>query len=72
MIRVKPGVNIVELLKNAGYSSYRIANEKLFGQATLTKFRRNGLPSWNELDKLCDLLNCQPWDLIEYVKEEKP
>ena len=70
MIRIKHGVNILDMLKQAGHTSYTIRREKLFGEATMQKFRDGGLPSWNELDKLCDLLDCQPWDLIEYVKDE--
>lgn len=70
MIRVKPNVDIMDMLKSKGFSSYRIAKENLFGSATLTKFRRHGLPSWNELDKLCNMLECEPWDLIEYISDQ--
>ena len=65
MFRVK--VDIMDMLKAAGYTSYRIAKEGLFGSATVTKFRRHGLPSWNELDKICKLCNVWPWDVIEYI-----
>ena len=71
MFRVKPGVNLLEMLKANGYSSYRIAHEKMFGSATVQKFRRNGLPSWNELDKLCKLLKVNPWDIIEYIPSKE-
>ena len=68
MFRVK--VDIMDLLKDAGYSSYRIAKESIFGSATVTKFRRKGLPSWNELDKLCNLIQCEPWEIIEYIPND--
>ena len=67
MIRIKPNVDLLDMLKAKGYSQYRLGQEKIFGQATITKFRRHGLPSWNELDKLCSMLHCRPWDIIEYV-----
>ena len=70
MIRMKPGVVLVDMLKDAGYSTYRIAREGIFGSATVQKFRRGGLPSWNELDKLCALLHVAPWDLIEYIPDQ--
>ena len=69
MIRVKPGVNIMEMLKQSGYTSYRVQVEKIFGSATVTKFRRGGLPSWNELDKLCNLIHCTPMDIIEFIPD---
>ena len=69
MLRIKAGFDIMSALKASGYSSYRIAQERLFGQGALTKFRRGGLPSWGELDRLCFLLRCGPWDIVEYVDD---
>lgn len=71
MIRVKPSVDVLAMLKSAGYSSYRIAQERIMGQSTLTKLRRHGMPSWNELDTICNLCGCSPWDLIEYIPDSK-
>ena len=69
-IRYKRSTDVLGMLKNAGYSTYRIRKEKIFGESVLTKLRRGDLPSWAELDKLCFILKCQPWDLIEYVPED--
>ena len=73
MIRYKEGVNVLEMLKSAGYTSYRIARENILGQSTLQKFRTGKLPSWNELDKVCTICKCNPWDILEYIpnKEDK-
>lgn len=68
MFRVK--ISILDALKNAGFTSYTIRRDKVFGEATMQKFRSGGLPSWNELDKLCTLLDCNPLDIIEYVKTD--
>lgn len=65
MIRYK--IDVLEALRKAGYSSYRIRQGKLLGESTLQKLRNGKLLSWHELDKICGLLNCEPWDLIEYV-----
>lgn len=69
MIQYKQDVNILDRLKEGGYSSYRIRKEKLFGERVLQKFRQGELPSWGELDTICRLLKCQPWDLIEYTED---
>ena len=65
MIRLK--VDIINALKEKGYTSYRLRQEKLLGESVLTKLRASGLPSWHELDIICKLLECQPGDLVEYV-----
>lgn len=62
-------VDIIEALKSAGYSTYRIRKGNILGQATIQKLRNGGLPSWGELNKVCGLLDCQPGDIIEYVPD---
>lgn len=58
-------------LKEIGYSTYKIRQEKILGQATIQKLNSGGLPSWAELNKICTLLKCQPGDLVEYVSDEE-
>lgn len=60
------------LLKEKGYTTYRIRKEGLLGQSTLTALK-NGKGGLTEksIDKLCQALGCQPGDLMEYVEEEK-
>lgn len=64
--------NIVQTLKEAGYNTNRIRKENLFSQSTLTKFNNNDTSiTLNNLSVVCELLNCQPSDLIEYIPNEK-
>ena len=60
------------LLKEKGYSTYRIRQEKLIGQGTLTALRNGtgGLDA-KTMDRLCTVLGCQPGDLMEHVPEEQ-
>ena len=58
--------DVLEALKNAGYTTYRLRHDKIMGESTLQKFRTGVLPSWNELDKLCTILKTAPWNIIEY------
>ena len=66
---IKYKIDILAALKAAGYSSTRIRKEKIMGQATLTQIRHGNLISWANLNRICALLDCQPGDLLEYVKE---
>ena len=62
-------VDIMAKLKEKGYSSTKIREEKLIGQSYLQQLRHGGLVSWKTLDTICTLLDCQPGDLLEYVRE---
>ncbi|MBO5627724.1 MAG: helix-turn-helix transcriptional regulator [Aeriscardovia sp.] len=64
---------LFSLLKEKGYSTYKIRQEKLIGQGTLTAIKNGtgGLDA-KTIARLCEKLDCQPGDLMEYVKEEKP
>ena len=69
MLRYK--INVIAALKEAGYSTYRIRNEKILTEAQLQHIRRNHLLTHDALDKLCRLLDCQPGDLLEYVSDKE-
>lgn len=61
---------LFDLLKEKGYTTYRIRKEKLIGQATLTALKNGtgGLDA-KTIARLCEVLDCQPGDMMEYVKE---
>ena len=60
------------LLKANGWTTYRIRQEKLIGQGTLTALKNGtgGLDS-KTVSRLCEVLNCQPGDIMEYVPDEE-
>lgn len=62
-------IDIMAELKEKGYSSTKIREEKLIGQSYLQQIRHGELVSWKTIDTICSLLDCQVGDLVEYVKE---
>ena len=62
-------IDIMAELKNKGFSSTKIREEKLIGQSYLQQIRHGELVSWKTIDTLCSLLDCQVGDLVEHVKE---
>lgn len=62
-------VDVMAVLKDAGYNTNRIRKEKIMGESMLQKLRSGQMVSWATLETLCGLLDCQPADLIEFVKE---
>lgn len=68
MIRYKSG--IMDSLKSKGYSSSKLREQKIFGEKTMTDFRKCAPIPYKTLDKLCQLLDCGIGDLIEYVPDD--
>lgn len=60
-------IDVMAALKEKGYSSTKIREEKLIGQSYLQQIRHGEMVSWKVFDIICALLECQPADLIEYV-----
>lgn len=67
---IKYKIDVLNELREKGYSQNRIRNEKLIGQATLTQLRHGELVSWKTIEMICYLLDCQPGDLLEYGPEQ--
>ena len=61
---------LMNLLKEKGYSTYRIRKNKLMGEATVQKLRNKEPVSWENISTICKLLECQPGDIMEYVEDE--
>ena len=60
-------IDVVSALKEKGYTTYRIRNEKILSESTVQKLRAGKGVSWENIETLCRLLECQPADLMEYV-----
>ena len=71
MMAIKLKMDILSALKEAGYTSYKLRQEKLLGERAIQKLRNGELPSWNELNTICRLLDKQVGNLVEYVPDEE-
>lgn len=69
---IKYKIDVLAALKAAGYNTNRIRKEKLLSESTLQRLRKGELINGENLGKLCELLRCQPGDILEYVPEELP
>lgn len=66
---LKYKINVVEALKSKGFTTYRIRSEKLLSESTVQKLREKQPISWENIETLCRLLECQPEAIIYYEKE---
>lgn len=60
---------LINLMKQAGMTSYTVKKDKIIGQATYKKILEGGDIDTRTIAKLCELLNYQPGDILEYEKE---
>lgn len=62
--------DVLAALKEKGYSQNRMRVEKLIGQSYLTQLRHGELVSWKAIETICQLLDCKPGDLLDYVPND--
>ncbi len=63
-------MDVLQELKNAGYSTYRIRAEKILSEGTMQRLRTGSTAITVEsLGILCNILRCQPGDILEWVAE---
>lgn len=61
--------DILGKLKEAGYTTYRLRKEKIIPDSIVQRLRSGKPITTDTLDTICNLLNCQPGDLIRFEKE---
>lgn len=66
MIQWREGINPLELLANSGFTTYQLRKQKIWGEATIQKFRKGGLPTWKELNFICKVSAYKIEDLIVF------
>lgn len=63
-------VDVLNELKYRGYSQSFILRNKLLPTSTLDKLRAGDTSlTLESLNKICNLLDCSPWDLLEWEKD---
>ena len=68
MIRYK--IDILCELKEKGYSTYKLRQNRILSEGTIQKIRTNNNNlNFETLDIICKLLNKQPGDIIEYIPD---
>ena len=61
---------LMVLLKEKGYTTYKIRQENLISQSAWQKIRTSsGDIDTRTIARLCKVLGCQPGDIMEYVED---
>ena len=62
-------INVIEALKEKGFTTYKIRQEKIFSETTLQAFRNGKMVSYETIAKLCSMLSCDVGDILTYNEE---
>ena len=66
---IKYRFDAIAALTSIGYYPKKIRDDKLIGEAAMSRLRRGEPVSIATIDTICRLLICQPGDLLEYVPD---
>ncbi len=64
-------IGVIAALKSAGYNTNTIRKEKLLSEGTLQSLREGKYISMDAISKICKLLDCQPGDIMTYIRDEE-
>lgn len=62
-------IDVIEKLKEKGYNTNKIMQEKLISQSAMQKIRKGEMVGIKTLEKVCELTDMQPGSIIKYEKE---
>lgn len=62
-------IDVLAALKEAGYNTNRTRKEKLLSEGVLQSLRSKKYISMDNLSRICELLDCQPADIIEFRRD---
>lgn len=63
-------VDLLQLLKDNGWSTYRLRKEKIISNGTIARIRNGQSLSTETIGTICMLCHCQPGDLMHYEEEK--
>ena len=61
---------LLNMLDAQGLTTYKIRKEKIISESTLQNIRNGKRITTDSIAALCEALNCQPGDLLEYIPDD--
>ena len=61
----------LEMMKECGYNTTRLRKEQIIGESSIQLLRKGEMVGIKTLEKICDILDMQPGNIIKYVENEK-
>ncbi len=67
---LKYKIDVLAALKSRGFNTNKLRKEKLLSEGAIQALRENRSIAWVSIEKICELLEVQPGDLLEIVPDE--
>ncbi|MFQ8688649.1 MAG: helix-turn-helix domain-containing protein [Blautia sp.] len=58
-------------LDKKGITQYKLINDYNFSTGTLDSLRKNSSITMNTLEDICIMLDCEIWEVVEFIREPK-
>ena len=62
-------IDILAELKKKGINTNKMRQGRLLSESAIQRLRKNAPITWDSINKLCRLLDCQPGDILEYIPD---
>lgn len=66
---LKYKIDVLETLKESGYNTTRLRKEQIIGESSIQLLRKGEMVGIKTLEKICDILDMQPGNIIKYVED---
>lgn len=60
-------IDVLSALKEKGFNTTRLRREKLLAEGTIQKLRDKKPINWENIARICDMLECQPDYFLENI-----
>ena len=62
---------LFDKLKEKEISTYKLRKDKIISESTLQNLREGKPIRTDSIANLCEVLRCQPGDLLQYIPDQK-
>lgn len=66
---LKYKIDVLETLKESGYNTTRLRKEQIIGESAIQSLRKGEMVGIKTLEKICDILDMQPGNIIKNVED---
>nr|DAJ70722.1 MAG TPA: Cro/C1-type HTH DNA-binding domain protein [Caudoviricetes sp.] len=66
---LKYKIDVLETLKESGYNTTRLRKEQIVGESAIQSLRKGEMVGIKTIEKICDILDMQPGNIIKYVED---
>lgn len=66
---LKYKIDVLETLKESGYNTTRLRKEQIIGESSIQLLRKGEMVGIKTLEKICDILDMQPGNIIKNAED---